>query len=55
MEEHTSNDNNDSACQEKINSGDVSTNTSFSNYGKGKVFFYSSNIMTLSYNNYSYK
>lgn len=34
MEEHTSNDNNDSAYQEKINSGDVSTNTSFSNYGK---------------------
>lgn len=39
MEEHTSNDNNDSAYQEKINSGDVSTNTSFSNYGKGESFF----------------
>lgn len=49
MEEHTSNDNNDSAYQEKINSGDVSTNTSFSNYGKGEFFFHSSDIMTLSY------
>lgn len=51
MEEHTSNDNNDSAYQEKINSGDVSTNTSFSNYGKGEgifVLLFSSDTMTLS-------